>query len=185
MFWGCKILILPKSNHFCPNVALILLNFAQISPKHNLPKFRPNKICPNLINFAKKKLQRQPLHPQLLRTVFDILRIISKRFELILSLCYAFKISCSILCNHFQQRCEKLRLFSAYPKILILASVFIKKINYHNLCKQCLLLTSQVIKHSDANRSWSEQLTTAFSGASRVEQKIAEKRFRLFHLILY
>jgi len=38
MFWGCKTLILPKTNHFCPNFAIILL--------------KSNQICPNLINFA-------------------------------------------------------------------------------------------------------------------------------------
>jgi len=41
MFLGCKILILPKSNHFCPN-------FAQFHP--NLPK--SNQICPK--NFARR-----------------------------------------------------------------------------------------------------------------------------------
>jgi len=38
IFWGCKILILPKSNQICPN----LITFAQISPQ----------FCPNLFTFG-------------------------------------------------------------------------------------------------------------------------------------
>jgi len=30
MFWGCKILILPKSSKICPNLAQTCLNFVQI-----------------------------------------------------------------------------------------------------------------------------------------------------------
>jgi len=47
-------IMLPKSDHFCPN-------FALISPKFRLPN------CPNLINFAQKKFcYGMRLHPQLL-----------------------------------------------------------------------------------------------------------------------
>jgi len=46
-------MILPKSNHFYPNFALIF------------SKFRPNptNICPNLINFVQKLLREMRLHP--------------------------------------------------------------------------------------------------------------------------
>jgi len=58
MFWGFKILILPKSNQTCPN----LITFAQVSPQFwtnfalVLPK--SNQLCPNLINFAQKNFAR-------------------------------------------------------------------------------------------------------------------------------
>jgi len=49
MFGRCKILILPKSNHFRPNFALIL------------PKFRtnPTKFAQILTNFAQKNFVRK------------------------------------------------------------------------------------------------------------------------------
>jgi len=53
MFWGNKILILPKSNQICPNLNHLCPNLHKFCP--NLTKFHPNltKFHPNLTKFAQ------------------------------------------------------------------------------------------------------------------------------------
>jgi len=55
-FWGCKILILPKSNQMCSN----FITFAQILPhfcaNFALMLLKFNQICLKLISFSQKVL---------------------------------------------------------------------------------------------------------------------------------
>jgi len=56
-FWGCKILILPKSNHFCPNFALSLPKFNHICPKKKIARgcgCIPAPMVPSFANLLKK-----------------------------------------------------------------------------------------------------------------------------------
>jgi len=57
IFWGCKILISPKSNQFA-QIQSLLPNFSSIMPKFRLNfaqvSSKSKQICPNLINFARK-----------------------------------------------------------------------------------------------------------------------------------
>jgi len=52
MFWGCKILILPKSNQICPNLIAFAQILLQVSPNFASIFSKSNQICLSLINFA-------------------------------------------------------------------------------------------------------------------------------------